>query len=232
MSRIGRKILNRRGRLLAGAVILGAAILYLSQGRDGGSLRLKPQGGWDKQEPDVLDRPSKGKGKGKSNQAELANLEYIVDRYGDYFYPSYPNASHIPSFDPDISLLPLPSELFPEIQLDSFFRPPKIRVYPDSHLREIISPHPTPIAENLPVQTFPEDAFVLNWTGTADWDYQREQGMKIQFERKDKESDESRRIRGERAEAVKRGFAHAWQAYKDHAWGELITAHLISRGSN
>lgn len=167
------------------------------------------------------------KGKGKATAADL-DLEYIVDRYGDYFYPSYPNSSHIPSFDPDISLLSTPAALFPEVDLESLLLPPNIRLYPESHLREIISPRPAPVGENLPKQEFPEGAFVLNWTGAADWNVTRKQGSGVQYKRETRESKEEMLPRTERAQAVRRGFAHAWQGYKRHAWGESLI-YLIKR---
>lgn len=212
-SKLLRRLVGRRGRWVVGGILAGAVVYYLSDWR-GSSLPSSSASEWVQEE-----LVGSVKGKEKAIPLDL-DLDYIIDDHGDYYYPSYPNSSHIPSFDPDISLLPPPSDLFPEVDLDTFFRPPKIKLYPDSHLREIISEHPIPLGKDPPTTPFPEDAFVLTWKGEEEWNKTRTQGERVQYVREDPESQEEKRLRGERAEAVRRGFAHAWQAYKDHAWGE------------
>lgn len=226
--------IGRRGRYVVAAIVAGAVVYYLMtwrQIREEQEVMFRPSPVVQEDIapvevlepvlPPILDK-GKGKSKGKAVDGgpDLSRLEYVVDRYGDHFYTDYPNATFIPPFDPDLTQLPPPSELFPEIDLKTWFRTPKHHIFPQSRLREVISPPHKSIGTNLPSQTLPDDAFVLNWTGPVDWNKERKPAQKVQVAVE--EDAEWRRIRKERGEAVKRGFAHAWQAYKDHAWGELV----------
>lgn len=229
-SRLARRIFARRGRWIVGAIIAGVVCFYLY---DMGSSGVAEQLVEEVEEVPWLDG-IKGDGKAidydgpesptptveesTSDSNTLDDLDYIVDAYGDHFYPDYP--ASIPSFDPDLSLLPRPQDLLSEINLQTIFRPPTSRSYPSSRIDEIVSPPPA-VAEEFKGVVVPPDAFVSNWTGEEVWNPPRNLGKSIQV----KSVEQSRDVQSEqeeRARAVKRGFAHAWQAYKDHAWGESI----------
>ena len=126
---------------------------------------------------------------------------------------------------PNITNFPAPSDMFPEIDLPSHLKPPQFDPYPDSRLREIISP-PTeddlvvPGSSRIPT----EKSFAKQWIGPEQWDgsgtVRRVQWEGFAGGRDQWETDDEKAVREGRRDAVRRGFAHAWQAYKDHAWGE------------
>ena len=129
--------------------------------------------------------------------------------------------SYIAPMHPDLSLLPLPSALFPEVSLPAFLTPPMEYPFPEARLREIISDPPEEVVRAPPIP-IPPRAFSQEWVGPEVWDQPRGQVRPVQSEgfAEFRESEEERTVREERREAVRRGFVWAWQAYKRRAWGE------------
>jgi mannosyl-oligosaccharide alpha-1,2-mannosidase len=149
--------------------------------------------------------------------------DWVLNEYGDKF-----RRQPLPPVHPDLTLLPSPSSLFPEItDISSFLKPPTYEPFPDSRLRDIISDPPAdetpPDPERFP--KLPEDAFYHTWTPPTEWDAPKGEVREVQWEgfksgRGDWESQEEKEVRLERKEAVRKGFVWAWQKYKDHAWGQ------------
>ena len=124
---------------------------------------------------------------------------------------------------PDLTTLPAPSELFPGITFPEYFQPPPYDPYPSDRLRDIISPPPPNAAVQSPWYV-PKKSFRNEWVPPAKWDdpktLRRVQWDGFAGGRDRWENESERKVREERREAVKRGFAYGWQAYKDRAWGE------------
>jgi hypothetical protein len=148
-----------------------------------------------------------------------------MNEYGDKF-----RRQALPPMHPDISSLPPPSSLFPEVNdIAKYLRPPTYESFPDSRLRDIISePTHTPAVDKakngyLPM---PSDAYSQTWKKPDQWKAKKGDMRKLQWDgfssgRRDTwETKEEGIVRKERRDAVKRGFVYAWQKYKDHAWGE------------
>ncbi|ORY30039.1 glycosyl hydrolase family 47-domain-containing protein [Naematelia encephala] len=134
---------------------------------------------------------------------------------------------YIAPMHPDVSLLPSPSELFPDVSIPSFFTPPRATEFPESRLREIIS-EPTEdqpsSATQANLEALPDESFAKTWQAPEMWDQPRGDVRRVQWEgfaggRDQWESEEEMQVRIERREAVRRGFAWAWQGYKEYAWG-------------
>ncbi|WVR05504.1 hypothetical protein IAU60_002522 [Kwoniella sp. DSM 27419] len=151
--------------------------------------------------------------------------QYVVDSHGDHFLPHWDQGTA--PMHPDVSLLPDPSDLFPEIDLASATVPPVVDEFPDDRLRDIISPPELsteePEVAQRPLSSFP-DSFANTWKAPGEWDGPKAALKKVQWEgfrggRDRWETEEQSKVREERKEAVKRGFKHAWEAYKRHAWG-------------
>ncbi|ORX33405.1 glycosyl hydrolase family 47-domain-containing protein [Kockovaella imperatae] len=123
-----------------------------------------------------------------------------------------------------MSLVASPSELFPEISLQDYFKPPPEDPFPENLLRTIISPPPKTNNKNKDyVWEAGPKTFRHQWVPPDNWDEQKEV-RKIQWEgfargREGWENEAERKVREERKEAVRRGFAYGWQGYKDFAWG-------------
>lgn len=149
---------------------------------------------------------------------------FVVDDYGDHYYPNYHGDHHNPDFDPDMSALPRPSDLFPEVDLGTYLQPAQPRLFPESHLRAIVSPEEPPSEGEVKQKPLIADPYIAAWKAPKDWRGVRGEVKKIQWQGFEDgtawETKQQRTERRERAEAVKRGFAYAWQEYKDHAWGE------------
>ena len=129
--------------------------------------------------------------------------------------------SWIEPMHPDLSILPDPSELLPEIKLPEYFHPPVADPFPSERIREIISP--PPVAVETGVWHVSESAFSHQWVPPDEWDDPKPM-RRVQWEgfaggRDRWESDAEKEVREERRDAVRRGFAFAWQSYKDNAWG-------------
>ncbi|OCF39186.1 mannosyl-oligosaccharide 1,2-alpha-mannosidase [Kwoniella heveanensis CBS 569] len=151
--------------------------------------------------------------------------DFIVDENGDQFVTNY--EVDIAPMHPDVSLLPSPQSLFPEIDVTQS-QPPINEKYPEDQLRDIISEPESAEESGTPREearfTIPDDAWVKSWKAPEGWDAPPEQMRKVQWEgfagaRDGWENEEQRAVRLERKEAVRRGFKHAWDAYKRHAWG-------------
>jgi mannosyl-oligosaccharide alpha-1,2-mannosidase len=165
-------------------------------------------------------------GEGGVEGEESGELPFVVDQYGDHFYGSLPG--DIPPAHPDLTLLPSPAELFPEIDLDTHFRAPKPPSgwFSREKMDQIYYVVPDEPKAVVGVNTLPsEGSFAARWSGPDTWEAKPAGTVKkVQWsgfeEGKKWETAPQRQVRKERREAVRRGFAHAWQAYKDHAWGE------------
>lgn len=155
--------------------------------------------------------------------------KWVVNEHGDMF-----RRQPLPPVHPDLSLLPAPSTLFPEVgDIGQFLRPPTYDPFPTSRLRDIISDLPddeeVPDPDRYP--RLPEDAYSQTWVRPDVWDEAPGAVRKVQWEgfstgRSDTwETAEEKAVRVERKEAVRRGFVWAWQKYKDHAWGESLSVH-------
>jgi mannosyl-oligosaccharide alpha-1,2-mannosidase len=148
---------------------------------------------------------------------------WVTNEYGDKF-----RRQALPPMHPDLSLLPSPASLFPEVKdIASFLRPPTYKSFPDSRLRDIISDPPDePVPDAGRYAKMPEDAYAKMWKAPAEWEETKGEMRKMQWEgfssgREDTwETKEEGEVRKERRDAVKRGFVYAWQKYKDYAWGE------------
>jgi mannosyl-oligosaccharide alpha-1,2-mannosidase len=143
-----------------------------------------------------------------------------VDQYGDHFYPSLP--SQIAPAHPDLSLLPSPASLFSEIDIPSHLKPPQGLPFPEERMEQIY--YAVPEEPSAAHRILPADSYAATWEGPVMWDQPRGEAKNVQWEGfqsgKRWETKAQKEVREERREAVRRGFVHAWQAYKDHAWGE------------
>lgn len=151
------------------------------------------------------------------------NAPWVTNEHGDKF-----RRQALPPMHPDLSLLPAPSSLFPEVNdIASFLKPPKYESFPDSRLRDIISDPPAvPPVDSGRFAPLPEQAYAKMWKAPKEWEGEKGDMRKLQWEgfstgREDTwETKEEGDVRKERRDAVKRGFVYAWQKYKDHAWGQ------------
>ena len=152
-----------------------------------------------------------------------AQHRFIVDEDGDHFHYAW-KQDNIPPLHPDMSELPPPSTLFPEVD-ENWLHPPKLTPYPDERLAEIISSTvpPEPDESREPAK-IPADAFSSTWklsgASTTRGEVRRVQWTGFAGGRDRWETDRQREERKERKEAVRRGFEWAWQGYKSYAWGE------------
>jgi len=151
--------------------------------------------------------------------------QWRINEHGDKF-----RRQALPPMHPDISSLPSPSSLFPEVSdIHSFLRPPTFDSFPDSRLRDIISEptaKPAVDKDKNGYLKMPDDAYANTWKKPDSWKVSQGDMRKLQWEgyssgRKDTwETKEEGEVRKDRRDAVKRGFVYAWQKYKDHAWGK------------
>ncbi|KAL1410960.1 hypothetical protein Q8F55_001903 [Vanrija albida] len=227
---VRRQLSGRRGRLLLGALVIGGVILYLngpgaSSPPHGHGTVVVPDtdgklgGGdiWDSPTPEEDSAPTPAPGK---SDARPLGEHYIVDKYGDHFFPHH--TREIAPMHPRKTDLMDPALLFPEVD-DAWLKPPAANAFPDERLREIVSEEQ---AETSPVKglELPADAFASTWKGPERWDAPRGRIQDMQWAgfkkaRSGWENDAQKKLREERRAAVKRGFVYAWQAYKDKAWG-------------
>lgn len=131
--------------------------------------------------------------------------------------------------------LPRADSILPEMSVKSLKRP-KVRKFPGSHYDKLYDlPSEGPIKEHEP-DPMPEDAFERHWT-SPDWfkpdlDSTGSSLPLIQADNNAfKESHAEKELRLGRRDAVKRAFMHAWQGYKDYAWGKFCNrnaeAHIL-----
>ena len=136
-----------------------------------------------------------------------------------------------PPDTPDTRQLPDPAMIFRETSQETL-RKPLAHDFPDDHYSRLYkTPSQEEEAEPEP-DTMPEDAYERRWK-SLDWfdanrdstgsDLPRIQAEASAFE----ESSSQKSVRLGRKEAVKRAFIHAWQGYKDHAWGEFVAAYSV-----
>jgi mannosyl-oligosaccharide alpha-1,2-mannosidase len=142
----------------------------------------------------------------------------MMDTHGNKHYAYYRQPNVAPAH-PDLTLLSPPSALFPEIDL-SDLRLPAYTPFPSERVREIVSEYPKR-PRGAWQATMDNEAFSQYWVGPDGWDEGAQEVGKVQFDFTGvEESEGERQVREDRRQAVKRGFAHAWQGYKEHAWGE------------
>ncbi|RSH93732.1 hypothetical protein EHS25_006380 [Saitozyma podzolica] len=187
-TRIMRRYVARRGRLIVGLVtIVVVAIYYLDLGPPG---RVMRPPSWS-QDTGGREELQGLEGIWEDEPPEEPQGTAPRDRPGD----------PLPRAQTSIGLVP------PE-KMDQIYY-----VVPDE-------PKPAVGAKTLPS----EGSFAARWSAPDTWEA-RPAGTvkKVQWggfeEGKKWETAPQRQVRMERREAVRRGFAHAWQAYKDHAWG-------------
>ncbi|WVQ79805.1 hypothetical protein IAT38_001905 [Cryptococcus sp. DSM 104549] len=228
-TRIARRLfVPRKPKWILGTLLAGGVVLWYLQGPPppppgshhghggphGGGPGWGPGGAWDDDADDA-----EGPWKADGGSSLPATHSYVVDERGDHFLTDWDQG--IAPMHPDVSLLPEASTLFPEIDL-SVTEPIELREYPDDELRKIISGPP-----DLPAEAsilMPWDAWSQQWKGPEEWDLPKEELNRVQWAgfaggRDRWESENERAVREERKDAVKRGFKHAWDAYKRNAWG-------------
>jgi hypothetical protein len=158
-----------------------------------------------------------------TSKPDADGVPWKTNVHGDKF-----RRQPLPPAHPDISTLPPPSSLFPEVDdINSFLRPPEYKPFSESRIREVISePPPVTPVDTSGYASLPDDAYSKTWQRPEFWEGHRGDMRKLQWEgfssgRRDTwETKEEGNIRMERRDAVKRGFVYAWQKYKDYAWGE------------
>lgn len=110
--------------------------------------------------------------------------------------------------------------------------------FPDTRLREIISPPGEYVSNEVKgTAELSEDSFGRTWEAPEEWDGPRGRVEKVQWDgfAMESEGKRERKEREGRRDAVKRAFGYAWQAYKDHAWGEsncLLSSELSGLSSD
>ncbi|EIW65407.1 hypothetical protein TREMEDRAFT_66619, partial [Tremella mesenterica DSM 1558] len=182
--------------------------------------------------------------------------EYIIVN-GDHYFPHH-IPSNIPPFTPHPTSLPEPNTILPEIDLENI-RPPKENPFPENELDEVLSSTQEEVTGTGYYVS--EDSWARNWEKPKVWDEERGEIRKVQWEgfdgigtevedvkhggkggkggkgneermKKWRESKKRRKLREERKQAVRRGFIHAWQGYKDHAWGHDEVKPVSQQPSN
>ncbi|ODN87438.1 mannosyl-oligosaccharide 1,2-alpha-mannosidase [Cryptococcus wingfieldii CBS 7118] len=221
-SHIARRIfVPRKPKWVLGGIIIAAFILYYLAGppapppRPGrGDGKGWGPGPWDDGAEESSSTSSTAPGKTSKWK------DVVVDEHGNHFVRDW--VQDIAPMHPDVSLLPKPSDIFPDLNV-SYSELPYGTPFPEEDLRKITSDPPDLPAE--PANTMPLDAWSQQWKAPQDWDNKKTEDIKrVQWEgfaggRDRWESEKERKERVERKEAVKRGFRHAWEAYKAHAWG-------------
>ena len=235
--RIARRLLTRRAKVII-SVSLGAALFFLlSDVPSAPSLSIRPRptstaeripGVGDIWDDQAVEEPQgwggwglPGLPFGGGGKADTKPTPTSLRKPTSYIAPLHP----------DLSLLPAADELFKEIRIPGSLRPPTVSAFPDTRLREVIDPSPPrrDDEDNAHRWGLSDASFSRQWTPPVDWNGPRGEIRRVQWEgfaggRDRWEDDEQRKVREERKEAVRRGFGFAWQAYKDHAWGESRVA--------
>ncbi|WVO14368.1 hypothetical protein L204_102001 [Cryptococcus depauperatus] len=217
-------VLKKPRWILVTLLCVGAGILYINSGNPPrlhrphdswyGDKQWGPGGPWDEDEIFAV-----GQLPHKSNNSSTRPHKFIVDQNGNHFIQDW-NQSIAP-MHPHVSHLPRADLFFENLNVhDSGI--PVDRVFPDSNLRQIVSDPPDAPLDSA--KTMPSDAWSQTWKAPDVWDRPRGEMKHIQWEgfaygRENWESEEEKKVREERRNAIKRGFKHAWEAYKKHAWG-------------
>jgi hypothetical protein len=241
-TRLIKRLITRKGRWLAGVLLAAGVVVYLTGPGSGagrtfgtgweGKVEVKDMEDiWDEKNGVVGDDAGYGGGLRPPTPVPRPVDDKVT---GTPTTPKTLNTwyqGYIPPFDPDISLLPAPSSLFPEVNLPRFLKPPLSNPFPDIRLREIVSPDPPEEDVVSNHYVLAKDSFSQSWVGQKVWDEPRGEVRSVQLEGKafPKESKSEKKIREERRDAVRRGFAWAWQGYKDHAWGMFRTSFEVER---
>nr|XP_019013884.1 mannosyl-oligosaccharide 1,2-alpha-mannosidase [Kwoniella pini CBS 10737]OCF52665.1 mannosyl-oligosaccharide 1,2-alpha-mannosidase [Kwoniella pini CBS 10737] len=158
-----------------------------------------------------------------SEENQTNEYEFIIDENGDHYITNY--IQDIAPLHPDLSKLIPANEMFDEIDLKETTIPVE-EIYPNDQLRSIITPNHQDTPEEIRNE-IPEGSWAKWWDSNRkleDWKGQKGEIKKVQWSgfaggRDRWENSKQRKIREERRDAVKRGFKHAWDAYKRHAWG-------------
>jgi hypothetical protein len=130
--------------------------------------------------------------------------------------------------DPLPFQLPPPHFIFPEVKTSHLPYPSSHQRFPKENLGDLYPAGPPDLEEeyeeHIVTPRAPVHAFIKNWTSPEWFDTEGKNARKLPKVQhdftKDSVSRRRRKVNEERAEAVKRAFVHAWQQYKDHAWGE------------
>jgi mannosyl-oligosaccharide alpha-1,2-mannosidase len=132
--------------------------------------------------------------------------------------------------DPLPDQLPSPNVIFPNITTSHLSYPAAHQRFPREDLHKLYPAGPPDIKpgyeEVIDTPSTPMHPFIRNWTSPQWFDpggKNARQMPKVQHDfTKESVPKGRRKVNEERAEAVKRAFVHAWQQYKDHAWGEYF----------
>jgi mannosyl-oligosaccharide alpha-1,2-mannosidase len=223
--RLARRLTRRAKIGLSLSVVL--VLFFLLSGRPSRHLSgLRPNNGKTRVEGDTWDE-------GGGNEPGWGWSPFTQDRKptktvsGGQSSPRMDD--YIAPLHPDLSLLPDAEELFPEISIPQSLHSPKLKPYPQARLREIIDPEHSGAKQGTVEWTMNPDSFYQKWKAPKEWNGQRGEIRRVQWEgfaggRDRWETEEQKRVRENRRDAVKRGFVYAWQGYKAHAWGEVVAA--------
>jgi hypothetical protein len=231
--------MNRRSRLMLGTLATVAVIYWMASG---GSYTppkaptpAAPLYEWD---AELLgdniwdDLPPVIEGKPQGNAAAPPKRPprpddpkyYLIDGNGDHYLTNI--GRKIAPLHPAKKDMIDPDDLFPDVDLEVFLKPPTFDEFPTDKLSEIIS---DPLDTDKPWKKgeHASDSWNAQWTPPENWDAKAPGVKHVQwpyFKTKDREweNKDQKIMRLERQEAVRRGFAYAWQKYKDTAWGESL----------
>ncbi|KAL1412412.1 hypothetical protein Q8F55_000157 [Vanrija albida] len=149
----------------------------------------------------------------------LKGARYVVDENGDHFYPGV----HRPVAPLDSNAVVAPADVFGDIDTATHLvPPPTTSAFPPALEGNISLAVDEDAAERVvPDITIPPDAFSATWQAPDLWEKAGEGPQRVQWVGFDgaHESEAEKAVREARRDAVRRGFVHSWQAYKDHAWG-------------
>lgn len=131
--------------------------------------------------------------------------------------------------DPLPDQLPLSHAIFPNITTTHLPYPAAHQRFPREDLSKLYPAGPPDIGEEYEEEIItprePIHPFIKNWTSPEWFDPEGRNARKLPAVQHEFSKDwvpwRRRKVNEERAEAVKRTFVHAWQRYKDHAWGGL-----------
>lgn len=130
--------------------------------------------------------------------------------------------------DPFPFQLPPPHVIFSDVKTSHLPYPASHHRFPKEDLPDLYPAGPPDLEaeyeEHIVTPRAPVHAFIKNWTSPEWFDPEGRNARKLPRVQHDFTKDSvprgRRKVNEERAEAVKRAFVHAWQQYKDHAWGE------------
>ncbi|WWC60743.1 uncharacterized protein I303_103319 [Kwoniella dejecticola CBS 10117] len=190
--------------------------LPFGKGSGSGNGKSKSKPILDIEDTDLEDQTSQ-------QMPETVKYEFVVDENGDNYINNY--IQDIAPLHPDVSTLTPAPKLFSEVDLKETTIPVE-QVFPNDQLRSIITPNHKDSPEETRTE-IPEGSWSKWWDENKkpeDWRGQKAEIKKVQWSgfaggRDRWETAKQKKVREERRDAVKRGFKHAWDAYKRHAWG-------------